>query len=256
MHRNKLSLPNLSVTEQKLSIDINKKPITWFLVIPFAIEFILLSMYYSGNEYLQLVIVPQISNNDYINREFGLLENFQNIILLASFIFACYYLTLKSPWRWMNLLICLGFIFLFLEEIDYGWHLRELIFDLPEDVKNGYFRNLHNSNDGQPRKLIQMMANLTLAILFIALPIIKTKSLLLLKIKLIPNTWFSWCALGLLVTTGIAYLLKWLSPDMPDLLNNNTGEFTELWYYYLAFLYIVHLRDKFILEPVEKESCS
>lgn len=241
------------MTEQKLFININKRPFTWFLVIPVAIEFIMLSMYYSGNEFLQFIIVPQVSNNNYINREFGLLENFQNIILLSSFVFASYYLFLKSSWRWMNLLIWLGFIFLFLEEIDYGWHLREWIFGLPEDIQDGYFRNVHNSNGGLVRKLIQIIANITLITLFFGLPLLKSKISTLRQIKLIPSQWFSICAIGLITITGIAYLLKWLIPNTPDLLNNNTGEFTELWYYYLAFLYLAHLRDKFILEPVEKE---
>ncbi len=237
----------------KLSNTLNKQPILWFLVFPAAIELTLIGMYFSGIRTLQSIIVPEVSTNKYINREFGLLENLQNLVLLIIAMFVVRnIIRIKSGYRWIGILLAMGAVFFFLEEIDYGWHYRELIFGLPEYVKEGYFRNIHNSNDGLLRRIIQTVAMVSLIGLFILLPILKGRSQNLNNIKLIPGIPFSISGIGLLVITGVAYLLEYINPDMYDPLNNNTGEFTELWYYYLAFLYIVYLRDQFIDVP-EKE---
>ena len=242
------------MTNLSISHTLQKRPLLWYLLVPLSIQLILVSLYFSNEPVLQSIIVPEVSKNKYINREFGLLENLQNLILLISFIFCLKNIQQVTPsYRWAAIIVCLGVLFFLLEEIDYGWHFRELWFGLPKDVKEGYFRNLHNSNEGLLRRIIQALSDISLGILFVISPLIKQKIPRLRRVKIIPSKRFVLSAIGLIFTTILVETLMFLNPDMNDPLNNNLGEFMELWFYFIAFLYLIYLRDQYSSQPVEKE---
>ena len=118
--------------------------ITLFLTVPLVIGLTMIGFHFSGLPFLSNLIVPAmdgIAGDSY--REFGLLENIQHLYLIVSVVLAGYGVkTYTVLWQKlvMGLVMC-GFVFLFLEEIDYGRHYYDF-FVRPEQF--AVIRNLHN----------------------------------------------------------------------------------------------------------------
>ena len=83
-------------------------------------------MYFSGVHALQQIISPRIDGM-YVNsqREFGLLENMQNVLLIAIVIIAGRAVFKPKPaWERAGFSgIALLSVFVLLEEMDYGLHI-------------------------------------------------------------------------------------------------------------------------------------
>ncbi len=100
-----------------------KKKLLVYLVIPVGVSLALMGMYFSGNIVLQRIVVPKLpplSPDDW--REFGLLENLQNVLWIA-FIAAAAAGACRKTWcveRAAFLLLTFGAVFMLLEETDYG----------------------------------------------------------------------------------------------------------------------------------------
>lgn len=94
-------------------------------VLPLALSLVLQGMYFSGNLVLQRLICPKLpplSPDSY--REFGLVENVQNLLLLALLLIVVIGVV-KSVDKWQRLAFCALTLLtglVMLEEIDYGTH--------------------------------------------------------------------------------------------------------------------------------------
>lgn len=169
---------------------LNKNKVLVYLVIPLTITTVFAAMYFSHILVLQRLISPKLPPlliNSW--REFGLLENTQNIFLLVMVI-----VLLAGIWRATEKLqraafvfVALFTIFVFLEEVDYFTHwysyftaeepihwfkplpLQDL-FALAEENENAVNFNIHNQ--GELLKIFKFLSDFTIVCLFVLLPLI------------------------------------------------------------------------------------
>lgn len=96
-----------------------------YIAVPFVLSAVLQGMYFSGNLVLQRLVCPKLPPlNPDSYREFGLLENAQNLLLLAmlGIVIVGFFRSSHPRLRLAYGLLALFTAFVFLEEIDYGTH--------------------------------------------------------------------------------------------------------------------------------------
>ncbi len=154
-----------------------KKPLIIFVAIPLLINLLLIGLYFSGSTTLQQWVAPTIDwlpRNSW--REFGLLEMLQNLFLLA--VIGILLLTAVRASYLLDKLCFVGaaavFLFLFAEEIDYGIHFYEFVTGEYSGIEQ---RNWHNQRtDGEQNvKRFKQLMDVTMALLFIVLPLAKNR---------------------------------------------------------------------------------
>ena len=240
----------------------SKQNIYLFIIIPICSNCILLGLYYSGIKELQQIIAPTI---DFLAvrswREFGLVELLQNICLLSTFaIFFNAFIKRESKAEKMFFLpLSLIFLFLFVEEIDYGMHVYELIKGEYSGVSN---TNLHNLEIGKHDygHYLKQFVDLTTIIWFMILPILANKIKTPIIKCLIPTHYFIAGFFLTFVYSQVAHSLEGRNFGVINGVDGNMvgniSEFRELNTYYLYFLYglqIIRSRLHFTFQPETKE---
>lgn len=110
----------------------NQKNIILFVITPLLFNAVFIGFYFSGNLFLQHLIAPEMPTmapNSW--REFGLVEQTQNLLLLIITLLLFKEIFNRSLIL-EKIIFALGFIvfsFLLLEEIDYGLHFYEYLSD-------------------------------------------------------------------------------------------------------------------------------
>ena len=205
-----------------------------YLIIPVLISLIFIGGYFSGNLRLRDLIAPVM------NREYGLLENFQNLILIVVIIMAVFGIVRK---RLLFEKIILGFIlagalFLFLEEIDYGrLHYNYLIGNPLHDRGTNHDWNLHNlSNVNQFMKLGM---DLGMIVFFFVFPLITWNSTNRRIRYLRPDPWFMLTLVAMFIISHIAHAIDGTGLGMDGALRSNTAEFREVLIYYILLIYVI-----------------
>ncbi len=183
-----------------------------------------------------------------INREFGLLENAQLLLLISSFV--VFFKTKNSVGRgietYLFYFVLLGIAFLILEEMDYGIHFYEWL-TLPEynmyetKIKT---RNIHNQ--GELLKWIKWFSYLCLIVVFVFLPY---KGQFLNRIKwikpFVPSKLFVFTILSMIICNQFAlYMDQNLKEPNIYSLDGNVSEFEELFIYYIGFLYTLDVTNE------------
>lgn len=222
---------------KKLSIIIRKLLI--YLIIPALISLIFVWGYFSGDLRIQELVAPRM------NREYGLLENLQNLGLLALIALAVYGLTRKRLRFERVILACVlaGGIFLFMEEIDYGrHHYRYLIGDPIDDrgrdtEGKGSDWNIHNL--GNINQLFKRTLDMGMIAFFIIFPLVTWKSTNRMIRYLRPDPWFILTMVAMLAVSRCSKLLVRAGLGMDGVLQSNTAEFRELIVYYVFLIYLL-----------------
>ncbi len=170
--------------------NLDKKKLMVYVLVPLILTTLFAAMYFSHILVLQRLIspkLPPLKTDSW--REFGLLENTQNLFLLVMAV-----VSLAGVWRatekLQRLALCmltLFTLFVFLEEVDYftHWHayftseepiywfkpmpLEEFLAlaDENEDATNF---NLHNQ--GEMTKVFKFFGDFTIISLFVLLPLV------------------------------------------------------------------------------------
>lgn len=205
-----------------------------YWIFPLIVGTVLVLMNYSGISVFTTIISPPI------NREFGLLEHLQLVIIAISLIYSLKSIRLKS--FWLEKLAYIGlasfFLLLFLEEIDYGIHYYEyFIKGVTED--KSIVRNFHNQ--GNNNYYLRQASYAVMVLMFVLLPLLKSK----IKIRLLKH----FCAHHFLVYSFMVYLFigqlsRWLprwGMEVNESLRGNHQEFEELILYYIIFLFIYEM---------------
>ncbi len=209
----------------------------YYWILPAVVVTVLIILNYSGVAVLQAFVAPEI------NREFGVLENLQSLVILVI-IFICIKGAIKTPSRLEKVIYVFGSLFFFvafLEEIDYGLHFYEYINNIAPEQKV-VTRNFHNINDNEYLYEVRQVIIVTLVIFFILLPLLKNK---------IQNQYIKhFIADKMIITTFIVYVLiggllvrmlpKLGMPHNPSLFGNHQ-EFEELISYYMILLYVYEI---------------
>ena len=217
------------------------KHLTYWL-LPGVFIAAVLFMYFSGIPALQAIIAPKF------NREFGLLEHVQLLLLLAM-------LAMSSAAAWREYsrlrkvtfsLIALAAIFLILEETDYGLHYWELLTGQPVQLE---VRNIHNQ--GRLNNILKRILYYAMAVVFVVLPLVREKISVRWIRDFVPSRWFLSTAVLLVAVPQIAHFLGDQGIAANGALLGNLSEFAETLTYYVMLLYVVELygRDQIIARP-------
>ena len=212
------------------------KKITVILLIPGIGISLLIGAYFSGIEWLQTIVAPPG------NREYGLLENLQLVILLAIVVGAVIGLKIKTnrPEKIIMALILAGSVFMFLEELDYGLFYYRLVSGNPIDERiASEFINLHNIGEASPK--FKLAGDLSLIILFIVLPLFFSRSRNNLLRYLAPDRLFVLAVILMFALSRFAHYLENSGVGTMGSLHGRISEFRELFTYYIFLVYFFGL---------------
>lgn len=211
-----------------------------FIIIPLALNLLLMGFYFSGIDVLQQIISL---NNGFLTRESGLLEQLENLYLLSAFAMFVYFSVkrVNANEKLFFIFLSLLFLFLLLEEIDYGINLYEFFtgHNMSESA-----RNWHNeSADGAKQNVhyFKQLIDWANFLWFIVLPLVATKVKMPIIKCLIPNRFFIIGFIMTIIYSRIAHGLNDLELSIIDgiegSLAGNISEFREHNTYYLYLLY-------------------
>lgn len=227
---------------------IDRRKVFWYFVLPLAVTGSLLAMYFSGVRLLEtLISAPYFEEIGMASRrEFGLVENLQNLILLGM-IGVALWAVFKHPDRPVKVLM--GFValcttVLFLEEIDYGLHLYEYFASVPPEERV-VRRNLHNV--GTRTDLLKAGATGGAIILFGIVPFIPFPASLRNAEKgpgrwiryLTPDRYMALMLVAMLIARVVGHTLD--KRGFGFGLHGNMAEFRELVTYYMGLTYTILL---------------
>ncbi len=190
--------------------------------------------YYAGNGFTQEIVAPGI------NREFGLVENCQNLLILLI-VCISFFQALKSKGivRHFHIGAVLLFCFLFAEETDYFLHWIEYLNDTP-DENRAQIRNIHNQ--GEMLQYMLIVAHLILAAVALLPYFYKGKNKLVKQ--LMPSDKSIFTVIILIIISRLAYIF--VSNDFMGngSLAGNRAEFEEGVLYYIFCIYFLDLRQQ------------
>jgi len=206
-----------------------------FWALPFFASVILILMNYSGIAWMQYIISPPI------NREFGLLENLQLLIILMMFRAAVKASFFKSNgWEKLGFgLLAVFAMLVFLEEVDYGLHYIEYFTNGGVEDKERV-RNFHNQ--GNNNFYVRQAVIGIIVFVFVLLPFVLIRFKNALIQYFAPNRKM---ALAVVVYLAVGQLAR-ITPKLDvfvvnESLRGNHQEFEELVLYYIFWLYVVQL---------------
>ena len=183
-----------------------------------------------------------------INREFGIVENLQLVLLMLIFFVATKGIKNNTNKRARQ---CFRFlaaacILLFLEEIDYGLHYRDYFTSYDSGAVmmidyNTEIRNLHNN--GKITNVSKMISYATIVGLFVVIPLIPstTREKYPFYKHLSPSRLIVMTAVCLLIVNNLALYFYRYTEHPNSALNGNISEFEEIMTYYIFLLYIAEL---------------
>ena len=218
-----------------------------YWILPSVITLSCILIFYLNLFGLSEFIAPEF------NREFGIVENLQLLLLIMIFFLAVKGArTHKTKMeKYAYIVVAAATAFIFLEEIDYGLHYYDILTGRNKDnvatiqVFDTKVRNFHN-NQNDVLDIMKLASYAVIAIFFVVLPLLpqKLKQKYPLLGYLSPTRYIVITAFCLLVLNQIArYLYKNFDYSNPSL-NANVSEFEELMTYYIIFLYIREMIKK------------
>lgn len=175
------------------------------------------------------------------NREWGILENLQLLILMCIFglvFFAARKNTLKI-FKWGYGLLAVFTLFIILEEMDYGTHFYQLWEGLPEEESSYDVKSLHNL--GNNAKLFKRSIYVLMGALFVISPFLKEKVKHPFLRYLIPKPRILLVAVLAIISDLVPRLIIHYDIREDGGLGINIGEFSEIMVYYIFMIYLIHL---------------
>lgn len=213
-----------------------------FVLLPLGVSLGMIFGYFSGVEWLQNVVAPAW------NREFGVLENLQHLLLLGCVVLAALLARDERRGMWRAGFVFVGLVSLFvlLEEIDYGLHYYEALAGVPEAERAGVrnLHNLHTSSGTEVATLIKRVSDAAMILVFVLLPFVGPRLRLGSLSALIPRRPFALLMIVALCVSNLAHYLDDSGWPHNHSLGRSMGEFRELLIYYIGFLYLVELRRR------------
>lgn len=210
-----------------------------FWVLPSLYSLLVMGLYFSGSHAMVDWVTPRTMTapwSDHGDRELGILENAQHLLLLAGIIVLLR--ALPAAVHWLQRCGMAGAIlvlaFMFAEEIDYGTHYWDFITGAEQfegDV------NYHNTSKNTNR--MKQIADLIMVIWFMILPFIAASSRSAWLKYFAPTKMFVFTILAAVCVSKFAHYLDDQGLAIRASLSNNISEFRELFTYYIWLLYCV-----------------
>jgi hypothetical protein len=220
----------------------NAKQHLYYWVLPLLAGWTFTLMYFSGIPWMAEVIAPSY------DREFGLLENLQALLIVCTLVvlIATALLPMRLAFRIVAVLACVGAAAMFLEEIDYGLHWLEWVRGIQPGT-GAKTRNLHNQ--GRNTANLKLIANLILGALFALLPYIdRLKQYRLVK-AVCPSRMLVFTVLATVLVALLHHLLDPYNLPTNRALDSNQSEFEEMLIYYAFFVYFRERLAEFRSDP-------
>ncbi|MHC4956104.1 MAG: hypothetical protein ACYTGZ_19850 [Planctomycetota bacterium] len=215
-----------------MRISIDRSQVLLYGVAPLTVVSILIAMYFSGVPWMHRFAAPPHQ------REYGAVENVQNLILLAIIVLTVFRSRRETDRRyrlaWLGIAF-FGFLVL-MEELDWGYHYYRTLTDQPHRAEDRF--NVHNK--GTATYWIKFVVDTGLIVWFGVMPVlVRFLPRTLRRIRpYIPSPYSILTLLVMVVTGTVAHHLDDQSPTPPGSLHNNISEFREITTYWLAFLYL------------------
>lgn len=222
----------------------NWRKVTIYFFAPLALVLPMVFMYFSGIEILQLIISPRFEGlYGNSNRELGLLENTQNVVLIVIIVLLARGLYFHKPW-WLRVPIAIAIVgaaFVFLEEIDYGLHYKEFFTGVSAEEAVAK-RNWHNVDDRTIRT--KQVVDALSILWFIIAPFALSKSKHWLVRVVLPDKYAALTLVAAFITRSLAHGLDDAGFEGSGTMGKNLSEFRELVTYYLGAVYIFDLSER------------
>jgi uncharacterized membrane protein YozB (DUF420 family) len=171
------------------------------------------------------------------NRELGILEHLQLILILIIFVIAVRAIKTKDNKieKYIFIFISAFTLFFFLEEIDYGLHYLEWFSDNPPKPE---IRNIHNN--GSITSVFKMTAYVVIVVFFVILPFLPKRIKLRFPFLeyISPSKQVITTTICLFLINELAFYLNRQEFHSNRSLDGNTSEFEEFMTYYLVMLYV------------------
>lgn len=222
----------------------NKHLFYW--ILPSA-TIVLLSLVY----FLNVLGLAEVIAPDF-NREFGLLENLQ-LVLLLFIAYIClrkFKNGTEKIEKYGFLIVGLFTVFIFFEEMDYGLHYidyyngktQETVkYEMQVEQK---VRNIHNT--GKLVGKFKLTSYFIIVLFFVILPLlpVRIKERFAIIRFLSPSRWIVTTATSLLITNQIAFYLYRNHNFFNRSMDSNISEFEETMTYYIILLYLWEMIKK------------
>jgi hypothetical protein len=222
----------------------DKRRILLYAVAPASLSLLFIALYFSGVEILQTITSPATQ------REFGLIENAQNLLLLSAAVLCWRAARLErhNAWRWfwhLGTFACLLFL---MEEIDWGDHYWSALSGAQRPGDEHF--NIHNQ--GNITRWLKKLTDGGTVVFFLLLPLARNRLPVKLQ-PLIPDIHSVLTLLCGLLTSELAHGLEDAGWDNNGSLFNNISEFRETFTYWVGLLYLweVARRRKLTIQKAE-----
>ena len=221
-----MPLPQTPLTEAQGG----RSPLFFYLLLPLGVQALLVGLFFSGNRTLAELVAPVA------NREYGLLENLQNLVLLAMVVSAFkamgeeVHKGIRLLWGGLGLFA----ILILLEEVDFGLHYYESLRGIVPEEKAA-IRNLHNQRG--VLDVIKLVVDVGFVLLYVVAPWLAKRFPSSVAV-LIPDRR---SILVLLVAVAASRAAHWLEDNASTdfgALKGNISEFRELGTYWVALLHV------------------
>jgi hypothetical protein len=218
-----------------------------YWILPTIAMLIFICVFYFNPFGLSKFLAPES------NREFGIVENLQLLLLAAIFIYCIKGIRKRETKieKYTYGLVAGATFFIFLEETDYGLHF----YDYFSGKKNNdptefvFFdekvRNVHNYGKVN-LNIFKFLSYLVIVVFFVILPLIpsriKERSAILKYLS--PSRFIVATSLSLLILNQVALYVSKAYVHTNLALEHNVSEFEEIMTYYIIFLYIQEMVNK------------
>lgn len=215
----------------------NWRKLNIYFFFPLALTLPMIFMYFSGVDALQHVVSPEIDGLYWnSNRELGLLENVQHVIILGILV-----VVLRAAFRVKGLpraslgLLALAVAFILAEELDWGRHYYEFFTGVHADGAQ-QIRNWHNV--GSRTELTKLAVDALMILLFLVAPFVFRGTAFKLTRLFTPDQYAAAGLLAMLVARAVVYALQEGGFGQPGTLDRDLNEFREIMTYYLFAAYL------------------
>lgn len=225
-----------------MTVSFKKHLIYW--ILPSLITIICIFIYFFDIFGLSYLIANPI------NREFGIIEHLQLLLLMIIFVVATKGVrnNTNKKSRQCFRVVAAACVLLFFEEIDYGLHYRDYFTSYQSEVSpvmiidyDNELRNLHNN--GEITDIAKMVSYIIIVCLFVIIPLLP--SAVTQKYRLFeylsPSRFIVLTAASLLAVNNLALYFARNYQYRNAALNGNISEFEEIMIYYIFLLYVSEL---------------
>jgi len=192
----------------------------------------LIAMYFSDVRWLMTLVAPEI------NRELGLLEGLQNLLLLLIIGMTGWraYHSRALAERGLFLFFLAGSAFMLLEEMDYGTHYWWVLQGW--DMSERPTVSVHNMDGERYLDVFKKGGDALMALWFIIFPLatMRVRNVWVRLLRPRPMLAISLIVAALL--SDVAHYFGDHHPPTPHYLKATIGEFRELFTYYIWLLYL------------------